>query len=61
MTDLFTALALVLVIEGLLYAIAPDGAKRMAAQALETPSSTLRIMGLIAAAIGVGLVWLIRG
>ncbi|WP_119679032.1 DUF2065 domain-containing protein [Indioceanicola profundi] len=60
MIDLLTALALVLVIEGLLYAAAPDGMRRMAAMAAETPSSTLRTAGLVAAIVGVALVWLLR-
>lgn len=60
LTDLFTALALVLVIEGILYAVAPDGMKRMAAMAVETPTSSLRTVGLVAAVTGVAIVWLIR-
>jgi len=60
-TDLLTALALVLVLEGICYAVAPDGMKRMAALAAGTPSSTLRATGLFAAALGVLIVWLIRG
>jgi uncharacterized protein YjeT (DUF2065 family) len=59
-TDLFTALALVLVIEGILYAVAPDSMKRVAAMALEMPSSSLRTAGLVAALVGVAIVWLIR-
>lgn len=60
-SDLLTALALVLVIEGLLYAAAPEGMKRMAATAAQAPASALRLTGLVAAVIGVALVWLIRG
>lgn len=56
-----TALALVLVIEGLLYALAPDGMKEMAAIALETPAGYLRLAGLVAMTVGVGIVWVIRG
>lgn len=61
MTDLATALALVLVIEGLMYALFPDHLKRMMAVILSVPATTLRAAGLVAAAIGVGLVWLVRG
>ena len=61
MTDLVTALALVLVLEGALWAISPDGMKRAAALALGMPNQRLRTGGLIAAALGVGLVWLVRG
>lgn len=61
MDDLFAAAALVLVIEGALYAAFPGGMKRMMAQALEMPDHFLRVAGLAAAAVGVALVWLIRG
>lgn len=57
---LLLALALVLFFEGALYALFPDGMKRMMISVLEMPSGNLRIMGLIAAVIGVFLVWLIK-
>lgn len=60
MRQFLTALALVLVIEGALYALFPDRMKRMMAEALRLPDETLRNFGLIAAAIGVGLVWFLR-
>ncbi len=61
MIDLATALALVLVLEGLLWAVSPDGMKRAAAMALGMANEQLRAGGLIAVAIGVLLVWLLRG
>ena len=61
MTDLLTALALVLVLEGALWAISPDGMKRAAAMALALANQQLRIGGLLIAAFGVFLVWLVRG
>jgi hypothetical protein len=60
MADLWTALALVLVIEGVLYALFPDGMKRMAARAMLIPPHLLRAGGLLAAALGVAMVWLSR-
>ena len=60
MKDLGTALALVLVIEGALYALFPDGMKQMIAQTLTLPAPILRAVGLAAACIGVGAVWLMR-
>ena len=60
MRDLGTALALVLVIEGILYALFPEWMKRVAAQAMQVPAQTLRVAGLIAACGGVVLVWLLR-
>jgi uncharacterized protein YjeT (DUF2065 family) len=61
MRDLGTALALVLVIEGILYAAFPEGMIRAAQQAAHVSPQVLRITGLSAACIGVVLVWLLRG
>jgi uncharacterized protein len=60
MRDLSTALALVLVIEGALYTLFPEGMRRAAARALAVPPQTLRLAGLAAACAGVILVWLVR-
>ena len=61
MADFATALALVLVIEGLLYALFPEAMQRMMRIALEAPPTVLRNGGLAAAIIGLIVVWLIRG
>lgn len=61
MTDLATAIALVLVLEGLLWALSPNAMKRAAAVALGLANEQLRIGGLVAVALGVLLVWLLRG
>ncbi|MDP7123191.1 MAG: DUF2065 domain-containing protein, partial [Alphaproteobacteria bacterium] len=45
MKDLFTALALILVIEGALYALFPEGMKRVITVALDIPAVTLRRAG----------------
>jgi uncharacterized protein YjeT (DUF2065 family) len=58
---LLSALGLILVIEGLAYALFPDGAKRLAALAQSLPSDSLRRAGLIAALLGAAMVWLARG
>jgi uncharacterized protein YjeT (DUF2065 family) len=60
MKDLGTALALVLVIEGVLYALFPEGMRRVVVQMLAVPAPILRAVGLGAACIGVIFVWLIR-
>lgn len=60
-TSLAVAAGLVLFVEGLLYAAAPDAMKRAMAQVLGAPSQALRIGGLIAAIVGLGIIWLIRG
>jgi uncharacterized protein len=61
MSDVFAAIGLVLVLEGALYALFPRLMKQLAAQAVETPGETLRVAGLVSAALGVGVVWLVRG
>jgi uncharacterized protein YjeT (DUF2065 family) len=61
MTDLATALALVLVVEGVLWALVPDGMKQAAAKAALLDSGPLRMGGLAFAVLGVALVWAIRG
>jgi uncharacterized protein YjeT (DUF2065 family) len=60
MRDLWTALALVLVIEGALCALFPEGIKRAAARALLVPPQAIRLAGLVAACFGVFFVWLVR-
>lgn len=61
MADLATALGLVLVLEGVLWAVAPDGMKRAAAMAAAVDSAQIRSVALVVAAVGLLLVWLIRG
>jgi len=58
--DLGTALALVLVIEGVLYALFPEAMKRLMAQMLSVPPATLRVAGLAAACLGVAFAYLAR-
>ena len=60
MIELATALGLVLVIEGLLYASAPGSLKQLMLQLQEIPDDALRVGGVAAIAIGVALVWLAR-
>jgi uncharacterized protein YjeT (DUF2065 family) len=61
MRDIGTAIGLVLVLEGALYALFPGVMRRMAQQALQAPGDTLRVVGVVSAAFGVALVWLARG
>jgi len=49
------------VIEGVCYALFPDAMKKMMLSVLEQPSSALRMFGVTAAIVGVGIIWLIRG
>jgi uncharacterized protein YjeT (DUF2065 family) len=61
MMDLLAAAGLVLVIEGLLWASAPLLALRLALSAAQLPEARLRRMGAVAIAIGMFVVWLVRG
>jgi len=60
MEDFLAAIGLVLVLEGVLYALFPEGMQRMMASALELSPSMLRGGGLLAAVIGFVVVWLVR-
>jgi uncharacterized protein YjeT (DUF2065 family) len=60
MSDLAAALGLAIAIEGILYALFPDGMRRMMERALALPPRTIRVAGLAAGFGGVGLVWLAR-
>ncbi|MCF3640987.1 DUF2065 domain-containing protein [Rhizobium sp. TRM95111] len=61
MSDFLTGIAFFLIIEGLVYALAPLFVKRMAESLPAMSEGQLRTGGLIAVVLGVGLVWLIRG
>lgn len=61
MPDLIVALGMVLVIEGLLWAAFPRVGLRMLIAASEMPEHVLRMAGALAAALGVLVVWLVRG
>lgn len=60
MQDFLTGLAFFLVIEGLVYALAPRLLVEMARILPSIPERQIRIFGLGAVALGVGLVWLLR-
>lgn len=61
MSDFLTGIAFFLIIEGLVYALAPSVLRRMADYLPRIPESQLRSSGLIAVAVGVLMVWFIRG
>jgi uncharacterized protein len=56
----FTAVGLVLVIEGLLYALVPGQLRRMLAAMEQFSDDQLRLGGLAAVAVGVLVVFLVR-
>jgi uncharacterized protein YjeT (DUF2065 family) len=61
MADLLVALGLVLVIEGLVFAGFPGGARRALTAMQEMSEANLRVAGLISALVGVVIVWAVRG
>lgn len=61
MSDFWTGIAFFLIIEGLVYALAPRFLVEMARLLPMIPEQQLRVAGLAAIAAGVGLVWFLRG
>ncbi len=61
MQDLVVAIALLFVIEGLLWAGFPERMKAAVRHLLEVPPAVLRQGGLVAMAAGVLIVWWVRG
>lgn len=55
--NILLAAGLVLVIEGLVYALAPSLVEQLLEALKELPLETRRKIGLIVVALGVGLVW----
>jgi len=60
-TDLLQAVAVVLAIEGLLYAVAPGAMRRALTVLSAAPEDRLRLGGLAAAAAGLAVAWALRG
>lgn len=61
MNDFLVALGLMAVLEGLLYAAAPSLMRKGIRQMLEASDSWLRTGGIAAMAVGVAIVWAVRG
>ncbi len=61
MSDIFIGVAFFLIVEGLVYALAPRFLVEMARLLPTIPEQQLRMAGVTAVALGVGLVWLVRG
>jgi len=61
MEQIILAFGLVLVIEGLVYALAPWLVESMLQAMKETPLETRRRIGLVVVALGVVLVWFAKG
>jgi uncharacterized protein YjeT (DUF2065 family) len=59
MDTIWTALALVLVIEGLLPFISPSGWRRMFEQVLKLHDGQIRFYGVASMGVGLALLWLL--
>jgi uncharacterized protein len=60
LAHLLTAVALVLVIEGAGYALAPGLMQKLARSLLDMTEDQLRVAGLVAVGFGVAGVWLVK-
>lgn len=60
MTPILLGLGLVLVIEGLAWALAPSLVLRMLETLRDMPPDQRRLAGLVALALGVALLWMAR-
>ena len=60
LSEFAIALALVLVIEGVLYALFPNAMQRMLEQISTLSPQSLRFAGLISAILGVAMVWVLK-
>ena len=60
MYDFLAALGLLLAIEGLTFAAFPGAAKRAAVAVSETPEIVLRVSGIVAAVVGLAVLWFVR-
>ena len=60
MSDFVVGLGLFFVIEGLIYAFAPSLLRTAARRLPSISDGQLRVAGVVAVAIGVAIVWLVR-
>ena len=60
MNDLLAALALVMVIEGILPFLSPASMRKYMAQMAQMDDKTLRITGLVSMVVGVGVLYLVK-
>jgi uncharacterized protein YjeT (DUF2065 family) len=60
LSDLLLALGLVAIVEGLVLALAPTRLRDALELIRAMPPDQLRLIGLLAVTLGIGLVWLAR-
>lgn len=61
MTDLIAGLGIAIVLEGMLWALAPDSARRIVREMAELKGPQLQAAAWSLVAVGLLLVWLSRG
>ena len=60
LTLFLTAIGLVFIVEGALYALFPDAMRRSMARVLAQPAGRIRTIGMSAALVGLLVVWLVN-
>jgi len=60
MKEIFLALCLAFALEGMIYALFPNGMRRLLQSFLESSETQVRLTGLATAAVSVVLIWLVR-
>jgi uncharacterized protein YjeT (DUF2065 family) len=60
-TGLLQGVAVVLALEGIAYAVAPEAMRRGLVVLIQASEQRLRLGGLIAAVVGVAIAWLLNG
>ncbi len=60
MEDFLAALALLFVIEGLLFAAFPNATRRAMLEAARTPDDLVRKIGIVCAVVGVAALYVVR-
>jgi uncharacterized protein len=58
--DFLIGLAILFVIEGLMFAASPTWMRRAMKSAMATPDNILRVVGIGSAVLGLILIWVIR-
>ena len=58
--DFLVGIGMVFVIEGLLFAAAPEWVRKAMKSALGMPENVLRVVGLATAVVGLILIWIMR-
>ena len=60
MSELLTALALAVALEGVIYALFPESMRRFMLHVLEMSDNSLRVAGVFAAVVGVAAIAVLR-